>query len=181
MWILTGGAAVAFIWTMPRFVRLIWLALRFLPVDGSLQQIGRALRDALCATDLLPGPTKRYPVRCENLGGGQFALSLGNADFYEQSLYADCLNELLGPVENPRYLLTRGDGGRRRDYHAVPTPLGVRKSLATTFHRIWCKRLGPSELIYTRTPETRAVLLRARGRAFSTAMTPKAERVDRWM
>jgi len=181
LWLLLGAATVGFLWTLPTFIRLLILAVRHAPVDGSLKQIGRALRDALCETDLLPGPPQRYPVQCEEIGNGEVALSLGNADFYEQSLYADCLNELLGAVENPRYLLTRKDRFSRRDYHAVPAPLGRKKELAAVFHRFWKKRLGPADLIYTRTPETRAMLLQARVRAFSTAMTPKSQRVDRWM
>ncbi len=181
LWLLLGASTVGFLWTLPKFLRLLKLAIRHYPVDGSLNQIGCALRDALCETDLLPGPAKRYPVQCEMDDQGNVILALGNAEFYEQSLYADCLRELLGPVENPRYLITREDPFFRKDYHSVPAPLARKKELAQVFHKFWKKRLGAAELIYTRTPEQRAVLLRARARAFSTAITPKSQRVDRWM
>jgi superfamily II DNA or RNA helicase len=181
LWGLMLSTGIAFVCTLPRFIRLLVMMCRHLPVDGSIRQIALTLRDTLCATDLLPGNTNRFPVNCEQMKNGWFAVSLGNADFYEQSLFADCMNELLGPIENPRYLITRKAAvGARMDFHAVPSVLAKKKETATVFHRFWEKRLGNSELLYTRTPENRPQLLKARARAFSTAAAPKSERLDRW-
>jgi hypothetical protein len=68
----------------------------------------------------------------------------------------------------------------RKDYHAVPGILGSRKALASVLHGHWSRWHGGGELIYTRTVEGRRALLRARGRAFSSAFAKKAERFDRW-
>ena len=53
--------------------------------------------------------------------------------------------EVLGPVQNPRYLLVRSSrlGWRTRtDYHAVPTALGARKGWAEEFAALWSARVG---------------------------------------
>lgn len=177
--------AAAFLRLLPRTLHLLWLCWRTLPVDGSLRQMALALRDALCEADLLPGNPKRFPVRCVATPDGTFFLHLQQAEFHEQSLYADALGELLGPLENPRNLITRNGrnllGLQRQDLHAVPAILAQNKDKALCFLRAWQKRLGPSELCYTRTPEGRQHLLRIRANTFATAQQPRARRNDRWV
>ncbi|MCC5845358.1 MAG: DEAD/DEAH box helicase family protein [Verrucomicrobia bacterium] len=176
---------VSFLYLLPKTLKLIWLSLRHLPVDGSVRQIALALRDALCECDLLKGPPQRFPVRSQPLTDGAHFLHLQQGDFQEQSLFADCLAEVLGPVENPRYVVAREGrnwaGVRLRDLHAVPSILAQNKSRAEVFLKYWRKRIGESDLHYTRTPEGRRDLVRARARTFATAVTPKAKRVDRWV
>ena len=108
---------------------------------------------------------------------GSITLSLEGADFYTQSLFADAMEELLGPIDNPRYLISRQRKRRfwqQRDYHAVPAVLGNHKDKAMALHQAWKKRLGRGELIYTRVEEGRRLLLQARARAFSWACPIRA-------
>jgi hypothetical protein len=108
---------------------------------------------------------------------------LEGGSYQEQSLFADCLHELVGEVDNPRYLILRRDrslGYERRDYHPVPLLLGVRKERARLLYQAWRRRVGPGELVYTRAPESRGLLLQARARSFATAARRAARRVDRW-
>ena len=91
---------------------------------------------------------------------------------------------MLGPIENPRYLLSR-EGVlpwflSRRDYHAVPPMLAARKEFAESFHRHWIRRLGTGDLIFTRSAEGRRALLQARAHALSTTFAEKVRRRDRW-
>jgi hypothetical protein len=46
--------------------------------------------------------------------------------------------------------------------------------------KAWQRRVGKAELVYTRTPENRRLLLRARARAFSAAFGHDVRRMDRW-
>jgi hypothetical protein len=181
--LLALAGSAGFVWMLPKLGRAALMWLRHLPVDGSVRQIALALRDALCEADLIRTAARRLKVKTERRADGSWLVALAGAEFYEQSLFADSLSELLGSIENPRYLLTREDDRgplRRVDYHAVPTALAVRKKRAALLHRAWARRVGPARLIYTRTAEGRALLLRARARAFSTAWIPRAERLDRW-
>ncbi|MEE4276396.1 MAG: type III restriction endonuclease subunit R, partial [Thermoleophilia bacterium] len=163
--------------SLPKLYRAVAILVRHLPVDGAVRQMAVALRDALLATRVIEPAGRRLEVHTEELEDGGISVWLDGAEFREQALFADSVAELLGPIQNPRYLITRRSGGRwlvRTDYHSVPQALGVKKERAELFHEQWRKHVGPGELVYTRTPETRKLLLRARVRAFSAAMGEKA-------
>ncbi len=182
-WLIVTACGAGLAFTLPKLMRALWLWLRHLPVDGSLRQIGLALRDALCQADLIKTAARRLRVRSEEVAPGEFAISIVGGTFFEQSLFSDCLAELLGPIENPRYMLTRHAASwpwRRLDYHAVPLELAVNKERATLLWTTWSRRLGPTQLIYTRKDDGRRALLQARGRAFSGKFLTKAQRRDRW-
>ena len=176
------SAAAAFTVSLPGLLKAAWMLFRHLPVDGSVRQIALAVRDALIDADLLPSG-KRAKVRTAPMPDGGVSVTLAGADFREQSLFAGSLAEVLGPIGDPRYLLTRRGRilrGRRLDYHSVPRLLGAKKELAHLLLAAWRRRLGRAELIYTRNPEGRKALFSASMRAFSSAFVPRAERADRW-
>lgn len=179
--VLTIGAAVVLA-MLPRAFRLGVLWWRFLPVDGAVRAIARAVREALCESGLLPAALRDSPlVVGENNGVWYVALSEGS--FIERSLFADCLNEVLAPIERPRYLITRvvrRKRGNGIDYHAVPAVLGIRAERAEAFLRAWHKHVAKAELIHTRGEDGREVLLKARSRSFANAYERAARRMDRW-
>jgi len=175
--------AVGLLWSLPKFFLAARLFFKHLPVDGTIHQIGLAVRDTLCATQIIENSAARLKVKSHSWGGDVY-INLDGGTFHEKSVFADCMEEILGPIENPRYLLVRHGttlGIRRKDYHAVPTRIGVKKEYATVLHQAWLKYVGKAELIYTRTSETRKTLLFARARAFSTATKTAIKRVDRWV
>ena len=88
----------------------------------------------------------------------------------------------LSPIDNPRYLLARQKIWRffREDYFAVPDVLARKKEFAETFTLRWKRLVGKVELVYTRTPEGRKLLLRARNHSLSGAFQKRAERVSCW-
>jgi len=102
---------------------------------------------------------------------------------YEKSLFLDSMQEILGPIGNPRYIMVRKTPlGRliRKDYHVVPQVLGRNKELAEHFRKMWAKYVGTTELVYTRNVEGRKVLLKARGHALSTSFQKRAGRIRTW-
>lgn len=178
------GTLVASVYLLPKLVRAARILLRHLPVDGSVKQIAVALAEALSETGFLKTPARERSVMVTVGPDGDIRVALAGGTFYESSLFADCLAEMLGPIDNPRYLVVRSGklfGLARDDYHAVPLLLGARKELAQAFHEAWLRHVGPSELIYTRDEAGRATLLRARTRAFSAAFAAEARRQDRWV
>lgn len=182
-WIFLIGLAAGFLFALPGLIKALILFVRYLPVDGALREIGRSLLDALSEAQMLKTEPIRLSVNSTPLDDGSYAIALVGGTYYEQSLFADCLAELLGPIENPRYLITReGAWGKKRrvDFHAVPQILGTRKEYAELLYTKWQRRVGPAALVYTRGEDGRRLLLEARARAFSTVMAPKRERRDRW-
>lgn len=108
---------------------------------------------------------------------------LEGATTCEHHAFLQALQEVLDPVNNPRYLVTRRSvwaGLRRTDYHAVPAAIGRKKEWAEAFAREWQRLLGRTELIYTRTPEGRLHLLHARGHSLAVSLAPRSERVSCW-
>ena len=175
--------AVALIYNLPKTYSVVKIALLYLPVDGALKQIGKALMEAMCQAGFIETSFKRMQINVNKFGDGSFYLSLSGCTFYESSLFADCLSEILAPIDNPRYLVLRIGrllGTDREDYHAVPIKFGVKKELATLFYKSWNKNVCLSDLIYTRTPEGRQQLLKAKMKAFSSNFSKQVKRQDRW-
>ncbi len=85
----------------------------------------------------------------------------------DKTLFAACVAEFWGEIDNPRYILAfRGGKGRTREYYAVPEIFGKKKEDAQVFAKSMKQFLGPFEAVYTRTSEGRRLLLKARTRSF---------------
>lgn len=180
--VLILGLVGVLIFTLPHFIRTLWQSWRQLSPTGSLKQMGNALRDALVDAGMFSLPRRHYSVKTVELEK-TVSITLHGGSFYEQSLFTDCLKELLAPIENPRYLISRQSGTyplHRKSYHAVPLILAVKKERAELFATAWKKRVGAGDLIYTRTPEGRALLLKFRARSFSSDPAEEARRQERW-
>jgi len=132
---------------------------------------------------LLRTPITKLSVKSECDKYGAVKCSLVGGTTYEKSLFLDALQEILGPIDNPRYILIRKSLlGRfiRQDYHVVPLELARKKQYAEYFLKMWNKYVGSTKLIYTRTVEGRAILLKARTHALSTSFQKKAQRAKVW-
>ncbi len=101
----------------------------------------------------------------------------------ENKYFLDAMQEVLSPIDNPRYLLVReskSGGMRRVDYHAAPDVIGRKKANAEYFAKAWKKRVGKARLVYTRNEEGRRILLKARVQALSSAFRKKADQISVW-
>jgi len=177
--ILAFAPAVAF---FPVAIASSVKGVKHIRTEWSLKQIGLALLEAMLDSGLIKqGPrldisvTRDYDgsVRCGLIGGTS----------YEQSLFAESLEELLGPVENPRYLLVRNSffsSSRQVASFTVPSALGAKKELALKLHTAWKKHIGKFELVYTRTVKGRKILLQARSKSTFIAGKQKPDRLSCW-
>jgi hypothetical protein len=175
------GATVPMLILAPKLVRAARLALLHAPVDGSVKAIARAVAGALSEAALLDEPELVVCVHRER--DGSVLVSVDGGSFRDQSLFADSLAEVLGPIGNPRYLITRarsGPGWTRSDVHAVPTVFGTKRNRAETFCAAWLENVGVGELVYTRREGGRSVLLAARARSFAGGFEAPGRRLDRW-
>ena len=171
------------LYRIPKTIAVLRIFFKHLPVDGALKQIGVALNHALCQAGFIETSIRRTKVTCCESWDGTFSLALSGSTFYESSLFADCLAEILGPIDKPRYLVVREGtvfGLKRDDYHAVPLKLAARKDTAMMFYQAWCRYVCPTELIYTRKHEGRKRLVKAKMKAFSSTFESQVKRQDRW-
>jgi superfamily II DNA or RNA helicase len=178
--IATGAAALT---ALPKCLKALWLFLRHGSIASSMKQVGKAVLKAMVQGEQIETSISQLKVVTRPLDYGFVSCSLKGGTARERSIFLDALQEVLGPIENPRYVLVRKSllgWFLRKDYHAVPAALGKNKDLAEYFRRMWARYVGPTDLVYTRTPEGRRFLLEARTHSMSCRFQSRAERLKSW-
>ncbi len=169
---------------LPGFLKASWLFIKHGTIKSSMKQIGIVLLKSLIFTGDIRTEYKKMKIKAEKGEMGTVFCHLEGATPRETVIYLDALEEILNPIENPRYLLIRKsillNRLGRLDYHAVPSRLGEKKKFAEYFAYQWKKHIGKMELIYTRNTIGRKILLKARNHSLSSHFVPKAERISRW-
>jgi hypothetical protein len=179
--IVAGAATVA---AIPQLVKAIRLAMRNGSIERSLGEVGSVVLSSFAYASLISeAEFERCYVEARTGLSGRVDLFLHGGARSTERMIMTAIGEALGPVQNPRYLLVRrslfGLFGRT-DYHAVPTELGKRRETAEYFHQVWNERVGPSSLVYVRTPKGRLTLLRARARSFAAGFQRVVDRRSSW-
>ncbi|MFQ5833482.1 MAG: DEAD/DEAH box helicase family protein [Candidatus Thorarchaeota archaeon] len=178
------GAIIAALILLPGLLKALWLLIRNGPVKSSMKQVGTALLKTLCHIGEIRTKYHELRIVVEEQEYGFVYCHIEGGRNREKSVYLEALQEILNPIENPRYLLVRRTWLRRKiartDYHAVPTVIGTKKMNAECFADMWKKHVGRMDLVYTRTRKGRSILLKARSKSLSSAFRPKSERITRW-
>ena len=134
--------------------------------------------------NLIKTSLQRINIKCNKPAmDGSIFVSVTNVSPEENNLIIKCLQEVLDPIENPRYILVRkGFLGifKTTDWHAIPNVIGQKKNNVDTFASLWSKYIGDCEIIYTRSKEGRKALLKARKEAFSSLVSKKSKRLSRY-
>ena len=181
----------------PLFVRYWKSAFVDLPVDSYLADFGRAVAEALRDTGLAPASPE--DVRVEVSAAGTYDVHLSTNDRAAAEAFADAYGELFDPITDQRYLVVREEASlsrsfyrpvwyvirtamrvarrRRPFYHPVPAAFGRKRELAEAFGRAWARWVGGGALVYTRSREGAAVLLRERA---SERLKVRAETLAFW-
>lgn len=176
------GVTIAAI-TLPYVVKSTYLLLKYGPLGSQIKQIGEALLRTLFHMGLIRTDIYKMTVVTEQNKYGEVLCTVQGGTFYEKNLFLDSLQEILDPIENPRYIILRTSWLgilKTTDYHTVPREIGTKKKSAEYFEKMWRKYVGPCELIYTRTKEGRRVLIKARENTLSRAFQKRSERLSRW-
>ncbi|MFW9968424.1 MAG: DEAD/DEAH box helicase family protein [Candidatus Thorarchaeota archaeon] len=146
-----------------------------------LYQVGSALLVSLCHVGEITTNPAILSIHVEESDDGFVFSHISGCNRREKSIYLQSLQEILNPVEDPRYLLVKRTilGGviDRKDYFAVPKVLGQRRSEALYFAKVWRHHVGGMDLVYTRTRSGRIELLKARIKSYSYAIS---QLITRW-
>lgn len=109
---------------------------------------------------------------------------LDGATTYEKSIFINCLTEVISPINNPRYIIIRKSKLyfiNQQDYHAVPEAIAKNKKPSEYFAEQWQTLVGNCELIFTRNPEGRKLLLESKVKALANQLDDnKIETVSKW-
>jgi len=180
---LAVASALAALAALPKCLKALWLSLWHGPVASSMRHVGNAVLKAMAQAELFETRTAQLRVTARRLDYGFVGCSLKGATTRDRSIFLEALQEVLGPVEDPRYVLVRKSPlgwFARKDYHAVPKALGRNKETAEVFRKMWVLRVGWADLIYTRTPEGRLLLLKAQAHSMAKGFQRRAERLKVW-
>jgi len=183
MLLLAAVSAVAAAAALPKFFRALWLLLRHGSAASSMKQIGNALLKALVEASVIDARRARPRVIAQRREYGLVTCSVKGGSTRERSVFLEALQELLGPIDDPRYLLARKNPlgpVMRKDYHAVPKALAKNKESAEHFRKMWARYIGPCEILYTRNPQGRQTLLKARAQSVSAAFGRRTDRIRTW-
>ncbi|NMO94375.1 DEAD/DEAH box helicase family protein [Paenibacillus lemnae] len=160
----------------------IRLYMKHQSLESSMAEAGQVVYETLYGMKLLTPKPHKHRLQA-SMEAGMVVCRMEGGSTQEQLLFLDSLQQLVAPINNPRYLIYRESRAgllTRRDYYAVPEAIDRRKEDAERFYALWIQRIGPAELIYTRTTEGRKMLLTARLKAMSASFVPKSERISAW-
>ena len=176
---------VGFFLLTSHHVRAFWrMAFVELPLDSFLSDIGKALLAAMCDAQLVAGDLSVENVRVTQDEVGFYDVWIDYASPEDADAFARALDQLLAPVTDQRYLISRDEadmnlgfyqpwfrlatklikplGRTRQGWHPVPTELARNKERADCFAERWREYVGGGELLYTRTAEGRRTMLSLR-------------------
>jgi len=150
---------------------------------GVMKQVAVVILETLSAQGLVKTSLKQVGLKVTN-EKGMLYVSCSNLPAEENNLFIQSLQEFLDPVENPRYLLVRTSTFlkkiKQKDYFSIPSAVSPNRSSVELFKKLWNKYIGGGEIVYTRNPEGRKVLLKARRDAFSASQKKASKRLSKW-
>ena len=157
---------------------------KYRDISKDIHQIGEALLESLIKVGAIHTDYSKLTVVSDVDDYGAIYCHLEGGTTYEKSTFIKSLQEIIGTVENPRYVVIRKSFFlnvlSQKDYHSVPEILGRKKQFAEYFERQWRRFVGACELVYTRTVEGRKLLLKSRIHSLSSEFEDKTERINKW-
>lgn len=131
-----------------------------------LEIFGKAIHQALLDAGQIETKESAPRVVRDSKKALYNAIYLKGASMKEKEIFAQAVTEFFAPIENQRYILKASRKViDQTEYFAVPSMFEKRKTDATNFLEHVQKSLGKYELIYTRNPQGRHILLEARIKA----------------
>ncbi|UOE50029.1 DEAD/DEAH box helicase family protein [Mucilaginibacter sp. SMC90] len=160
------------------------LYVKYRDIAKDVQQIGDALLNAMIKTGIVKTSYDKISIEASVDHLGAVYCYIDGGSTFEKSAFINMLHEVVSPIDNPRYVITRRSIFMRfikqEDFHAVPEVIGRNKNTAVYFSQQWERLVGPCELIFTRSIEGRSLLLKSRIKSLSAQFEKKTERINRW-
>ncbi|MEP1571260.1 DEAD/DEAH box helicase family protein [Roseibium album] len=163
-------------------LRTVRLTIQNRTLRGNLAQLGQAVLETMIHTGDIKTPQEKLKLSVRAHHGDYFCTVEG-ADAKECALFLDAMKQLLGPIENPKYMIVRRVGlfGQKTvDYHPVPDRIARKRAFAEEFLERWTDLVSSADLVSVRSKEGRRILLQARADAYASHFVPHAELLGRW-
>lgn len=170
------------------FGRLAFKALRlfikYRDISKDVEQIANALLSSMVHIKVVKTDRAKLRVDSSVDRFGNVYCFLDGGTTYEHSAFINMLHEIVGLIDNPRYVIVRRNMFlffvKQKDYHAVPELIGRTKASANYFMEQWQKNVGYCDLVFTRGLEGHQLLLASRMNSLSAQFDDSTERVSKW-
>ncbi|HEX5157760.1 MAG TPA: DEAD/DEAH box helicase family protein [Ktedonobacterales bacterium] len=159
--------------------------LRKFDSSDALEDFGAAVAEGLRNAGLISPSLGADSVRVVPQQDGFYRCYLSEASNDEARLFAESLDELFAPLDNPHYIVPRFIPGEPRTplaalgialrgaperlpshsvvYHAVPSALGANRKRVSAFEKAWNHHVSAGSALYFKDPRAQAVLEIQRG------------------
>ncbi|EDP97060.1 DEAD/DEAH box helicase family protein [Kordia algicida OT-1] len=135
-------------------------------VHDKIDEIGKTVLHSLHELGYITTNLSEIRITSETVYEGGTLCNIHGATRVESSLFVKALQEILDPVENPRYIIEKtalfGEVTDWQHYYPVPTIFGGKKEEATVFLKHWRANVSGAKMHFTRTVEGRKLLIKAR-------------------
>ncbi len=160
-----------------------WAAM--LGPSSALDDLGAAIAEALATNGLIDRRLGASDVRVVSQPDGYYRCYLANASLQDSDLFASSLDELMAPLQAPRYiipryvvspprgvlasvaLVVRQFGGSRIGasvvYHSVPSALATHRDRVAQFEAAWNKHVSAGQALFESDPRAQAIIQLQRG------------------
>ena len=161
------------------------LYFKYRDIAKDIQNIGDALLNSLLKAGIIHSDIGKLSVKAAKDEFGCVYCHLDGGTIFEKSAFIKNLHEIIGKVENPRYVIIRKSKFlifvKQNDFHSVPELLGKNKTLAEYLANQWQRLVGNCELVFTRTVEGRKLILKSRIKSLASQFDDKTEQINKWV
>lgn len=155
---------------LPKTLKAVQLYVKYGRRDKELLKIAQALKNAMVAKEMLSEIDQKVSLKVDTFEDGSLSCYLVGATAKEGILFVNYLQEIIDPVENPRYVISQTNWVRSKlgfsNYYSVPKDFGQRKQDAAVFFSSWLRYNGAAKLVFTRNLQGRKLLLKARFQSY---------------
>lgn len=177
-------STVGIVYFSVSFYKNIKLYLQYRDITKDFDKIVVALFKTLQHFNLLSDELRESNILTTVDKSGNISCSLLSATTYDKAIFLDSLENILNPIDNPRYFIERKSElmklFKQRDYHSVPEIIGQHKKKAEYFHEQWLQIVGEAELHYTRSYYGRKKLIKAKIKSLSFQLKQPIEHIKKW-
>ncbi|MDP5044031.1 MAG: DEAD/DEAH box helicase, partial [Leeuwenhoekiella sp.] len=177
-------AAALAVTLMPKLFKASKLYLYFGRIDKDIEAIAKVVLRTMINLKHIHTPPKNIVLEIEEPHAGVINCYLKGATAKEEKLFISYLQEVILPIENPRYILAQANWLREQlgfsSYFTVPDVFAQRKEDALVFYNFWTQHLGECSLYFTRNLRGRKLLLKARFQALKKDTHVSAKQATIW-
>ena len=168
-----------------RFFRAMKLYIKYRDISKDIKNIGKAIVMTMCEAEIIQTDFNNIKVKSDADETGAVYCHMEGGTTFERSLFLSALQEVINPIDNPRYIIERKsmlyDILPQTDYHPVAEVLAKNKSTAEMFAKQWRRYVGECKLISTRTIDGRKIILKSRISSLSAQFQKKSDRKHKWL